>query len=223
MTSVGVEDNGTPVLFSSFPIFVSVRGPRRNRLCSQTRTSLLPDANVPRPRRERIWDEARLHTIPRSLTSIWEGRVFKIQKIKVGREATAPLKGRTFKIEISKVSGSALVAEICTDPHNRLLRRQHCSSLCSQSEGHEHVAKNVWTSAAKAAQRIAPHFASKVSYSASPLTFAKCPRCPPLSKHFIPPLPPYLPCWQKTQEHIGIELWRYRIHSFLRGSRCIPP
>ena len=140
VTSVGVEDNGTPVLFSPFPIFVSVRGPRRNRLCSQTRTSLLPDANVPRPRRERIWDEARLHTIPRSLTSIWEGRVFKIQKIKVGREATAPLKGRAFKIEISKVSGSALVAEICTDPHNRLLRRQHCSSLCLQSEGHEHVA-----------------------------------------------------------------------------------
>ena len=24
--------------------------------------------------------------------------------------------------------------------HNRLLRRQHCSSLCLQSEGHEHVA-----------------------------------------------------------------------------------
>ena len=52
----------------------------------------------------------------------------------------APLKGRAFKIEISKVSGSALAAEICTGPHNRLLRRQHCSSLCSQSEGHEHVA-----------------------------------------------------------------------------------
>ncbi len=51
-----------------------------------------------------------------------------------------PLLGRAFKIEISKVSGSALVAEICTGPHNRLLRRQHCSSLCSQSEGHEHVA-----------------------------------------------------------------------------------
>ena len=41
---------------------------------------------------------------------------------------------------LSKVSGSALAAEICTGPHNRLLRRQHCSSLCSQSEGHEHVA-----------------------------------------------------------------------------------
>ena len=44
------------------------------------------------------------------------------------------------KIEISKICGSALVAEICTGPHNRLLQRQHCSSLCSQSEGHEHVA-----------------------------------------------------------------------------------
>ena len=64
----------------------------------------------------------------------------KSRKIKVGNEAPAPLKGRAFRIEISKVSGSALVAEICTDPHNRLLRRQHCSSLCSQSEGHEHVA-----------------------------------------------------------------------------------
>ena len=35
---------------------------------------------------------------------------------------------------------SALTAEICAGPYNRLLRRQHCSSLCSQSEGHEHVA-----------------------------------------------------------------------------------
>ena len=32
------------------------------------------------------------------------------------------------------------VAEIRVGQHNRLLRRQHCSSLCSQSEGHEHVA-----------------------------------------------------------------------------------
>ena len=50
---------------------------------------------------------------------------------------------RVFKIEILKISGSALAAEICTGPHNRLLRRQHCSSLCSQSEGHEHVANMV--------------------------------------------------------------------------------
>ena len=31
--------------------------------------------------------------------------------------------------------------DLCS--HNRLLRRQHCSSLCSQSEGHEHVANMV--------------------------------------------------------------------------------
>ena len=43
-------------------------------------------------------------------------------------------KSRAFKIEISMVSGSVLAAEICTDPHNRLLRRQHGSSLCEQSE-----------------------------------------------------------------------------------------
>ena len=49
-------------------------------------------------------------------------------------------KRRVFKNEILKVSGSALAAEISTGSHNRLLRRQHCSSLCSQSEGHEHVA-----------------------------------------------------------------------------------
>ena len=36
--------------------------------------------------------------------------------------------------------GSALAVEISAGPHNRLLRRQHCSSLCSQSEGHEYVA-----------------------------------------------------------------------------------
>ena len=123
--------------------------------------------------------------IIRSLMS----RVFKIQKIKVGREATAPLKGRAFKIEISKVSGSALVAEICTDPHNRLLRRQHCSSLCLQSEGHEHVANMasalghdfVGFSVLVRHNIRPPHFASKVSYSASPQTSAKCSRDTPCS------------------------------------------
>ena len=51
--------------------------------------------------------------------------------------------GRVLKIQIIqgwKRGDSALAAEFCTGPHNRLLRRQHCSSLCSQSEGHEHVA-----------------------------------------------------------------------------------
>ena len=97
---------------------------------------------------------------------------------------------RVFKIEISKVSGSALAAEICTGPHYRLLRRQHCSSLCSQSEGHEHVANMasalghnfVDFQLVLGRHNIRPpHFASKVSYSASPQASAKCPRGAPCS------------------------------------------
>ena len=97
---------------------------------------------------------------------------------------------RVFKIEILKISGSALAAEICTGPHNRLLRRQHCSSLCSQSEGHEHVANmtNALGHNFVDFQLVLgrhnirpPHFASKVSYSASPQASAKCPRGAPCS------------------------------------------
>ena len=70
-------------------------------------------------------------------------------------------------------------------PHNRLLRRQHCSSLCSQSEGHEHVA-NMPSALEHGIVEFfpvfgrhnirPPHFASKVSYSASPQTFTECSR-----------------------------------------------
>ena len=101
----------------------------------------------------------------------------------------AALLGRVFKIEISKVSGGALAAEICTGQHNRLLRRQHCSSLCSQSEGHEHVANMtnalghdfVGFSVLVRHNIRPPHFASKVSYSASPQASAKCSRGAPCS------------------------------------------
>ena len=99
---------------------------------------------------------------------------------------TSPTR-RVFKIGISKVGGNALAAEICTGPHNRLLRRQHCSSLCSQSEGHEHVANMtnalghdfVGFSVLVRHNIRPPHFASKVSYSASPQASAKCPRGAP--------------------------------------------
>ena len=78
------------------------------------------------------------------------------------------------------VSSSTLAAEIFTDSRNRLLRRQHCSSLCSQSEGHEHVANMTsalghdfvgFSARAWPPQYSPPHFASKVSYSASPQGF----------------------------------------------------
>ena len=94
--------------------------------------------------------------------------------------------GRVLKIQ--KIQGwqrgdSVLAAEFSTGSHNRLLRRQHCSSLCSQSEGHEHVADIasalghifVGFLAVFVRHNIRPpHFASKVSYSASPQTFAEC-------------------------------------------------
>ena len=98
----------------------------------------------------------------------------------MARAEVLPFSGWVFKIGISKVSGSALAAEICTGPRNRLLRRQHCSSLCSQSEGHEHVANMTkalehdfvgFSARAWPPQYSPPHFARKVSYSASPQNF----------------------------------------------------
>ena len=70
------------------------------------------------------------------------------------------------------------------------LRRQHCSSLCLQSEGHEHVANIAsalghifvgFLARAWPPQYSPPHFASKVSYSASPQASAKCSRDAPCS------------------------------------------
>ena len=175
------------------------RGPRRIRLWEEARSRLGRETTASGTRDVRVWDMKRMNLGRRSPTS-WDagfatcvfwgaGRGSKSRKIKIGREATAPLKGRAFKIEISKVSGSTLVAEICTDPHNRLLRRQHCSSLCSQSEGHEHVANMtnalghdfVGFSVLVRHNIRPPHFASKVSYSASPQASAKCLRDAPCS------------------------------------------
>ena len=172
--------------FSLHSLFLSVHAgpdatvsaPRCERVCSQTRARLGRGTSAHRP----------------AFADKYRGRggregVQNSIKIKVGREATAPLKGRAFKIEISKVSYSALVAEIYTDPHNRLLRRQHCSSLCLQSEGHEHVANKtnalghnfVGFSVLVRHNIRPPHFASKVSYSASPQASAKCSRDAPCS------------------------------------------
>ena len=95
----------------------------------------------------------------------------------------APLKVGCSKSREIKVSGSTLATEIYAGPHNRLLRRQHCSSLCSQSEGHEHVANMTsalghdfdgFSARAWPPQYSPPHFASKVSYSASPQGFTEC-------------------------------------------------
>ena len=52
---------------------VSERGGRRGRICSQTRSSLLPDSVASAPRYDRISPQIRLRLLPRSLAGI--GRV----------------------------------------------------------------------------------------------------------------------------------------------------
>ena len=96
------------------------------------------------------------------MTSAFESRALKIQR--KSSLAVAPSQ-RKFTLR----------------QHNHLLRRQHCSSLCSQSEGHEHVANmtnalgndvvGLSVRAWSPQYSPPPHFASKVSYSASPQGF----------------------------------------------------
>ena len=50
---------------------------------------------------------------------------------------------QTTYLPLLNIGSIALAAEICAGSHHRLLRRQHCSSLCLQSEGHEYVANMV--------------------------------------------------------------------------------
>ena len=105
------------------------------RTPSQRRPHLGAETVVARPRCGRRWEQMRARHVPDSP----KGMGIELGGWGGGREMRS-LKGRGLKIGILKVGGSALAAEICTGPHNRLLRRQHCSSLCSKSEGHEHVA-----------------------------------------------------------------------------------
>ena len=119
---------------------------------------------------------------------------------------------------------------------NRLLRRQHCSSLCSQSEGDEHVANMVSTLAHDFVGFLAvfgrhniraPHFASKVSYSASPQTFAKCSRGASCSDAVLAMLLGSKPCRDLSVSE-DVEEWRGGPHGaqkrgnrrFLDGRRC---
>ena len=129
-------------------------------------------------RHERTRDETRLNAALRSLVP----RPAFAKKYRDCR-ADALLQG--VQDRILNIGNSALAAEICAGPHHRLLRRQHCSSLCEQSEGHEHVANMTIALAHDFVGFLAvfgrhnirpPHFASKVSYSASPQSFATCTR-----------------------------------------------
>ena len=120
---------------------------------------------------------------PDSLTGVGSRRIdLKALEADCNAERMASaLESRALKIQRkSSLAVAPSQRKFALRQHNHLLRRQHCSSLCSQSEGHEHVANMTnalghdfvgFSARAWPPQYSPPHFASKVSYSASPQGF----------------------------------------------------
>ena len=80
---------------------------------------------------------------PDSLTGIGSrGKYMGAQEADCNAERMASaLESRALKIQRkSSLAVAPSQRKFALRGHNHLLRRQHCSSLCSQSEGHEHVA-----------------------------------------------------------------------------------
>ena len=121
----------------------SEHGSRRKRIWELIRSSLGADASESGSRCGRIWEQRRTHLPPRSMTGIG-GRGKDMGALEAdcnaGKNGLGPRRLGVQNPEKIKLSGSALATEFALRPHNHLLRRQHCSSLCSQSEGHEHIA-----------------------------------------------------------------------------------
>ena len=146
------------------------------------------ETNVPGSRDERVWEQMRPRLPPDSLTGIGSRRIdLKALEADCNAERMASaLESRALKIQRkSSLAVAPSQRKFALRGHNHLLRRQHCSSLCSQSEGHEHVANMTntlgddfvgFSARAWPPQYSPPHFASKVSYSASPQTLAECSR-----------------------------------------------
>ena len=152
------------------------------RTREQTQANLGADATESGSRDERAWEQMRPRLPPDSLPGIGSrGKDMGAQEADCDAERMASaFESRALKIQ--RKSSLAVVPsqqKFALRQHNHLLRRQHCSSLCSQSEGHEHVANMtnalghdfVGFSVLVRHNIRPPHFASKVSYSASPQGF----------------------------------------------------
>ena len=101
------------------------------------------DASERGSRRKRIWGQRRTRLPPDSLTGIGSrGIDLKALEADCNAERMAsPFESRALKIQRkSSLAVAPSQRKFTLRQHNHLLRRQHCSSLCSQSEGHEHVA-----------------------------------------------------------------------------------
>ena len=153
------------------------------RTREQTQANLGADASESGGRDERAWEQTRTHLLPDSLTGIgsW-GIDLKVLEADCNTERMASaLESRALKIQRkSSLAVAPSQRKFTLRQHNHLLRRQHRSSLCSQSEGHEHIANMTnalghdfvgFSACAWPPQYSPPHFASKVSYRASPQGF----------------------------------------------------
>ena len=113
------------------------------RTREQTQANAGADASESGGRDERVWEQIRPRLPPDSLTGIGSrGKDMGAQEADCNAERMASaLESRALKIQRkSSLAVAPSQREFALRQHNHLLRRQHCSSLCSQSEGHEHVA-----------------------------------------------------------------------------------
>ena len=166
------------------PCFFSKNSPYAcQRTREQTQANLGADATESGSRDERVWEQMCPRLPPDSLTGIG-GRRKDMGALEVDCNAermASPFESRALKIQRkSSLAVAPSQRKFTLRQHNHLLRRQHCSSLCSQSEGHEHVANMTnalghdfvgFSTRAWPPQYSPPHFASKVSYRASPQGF----------------------------------------------------
>ena len=153
------------------------------RTREQTQANAGADASESGGRDERVWEQMRTHLLPDSLTGRGSRRIdLKALEADCNAERMASaFESRALKIQRkSSLAVAPSQRKFALRQHNHLLRRQHCSSLCSQSEDHEHVANMtnalghdfvVFSARAWPPQYSPPHFARKVSYSASPQGF----------------------------------------------------
>ena len=113
------------------------------RTREQTQANAGADASESGGRDERVWEQMRPRLPPDSLTGIGSRRIdLKALEADCNAERMASaLESRALKIQRkSSLAVAPSQRKFALRQHNHLLRRQHCSSLCSQSEGHEHVA-----------------------------------------------------------------------------------
>ena len=140
----GPHRDATPCFFPrTRPMPASERGSRRKRTREQTQANLGADASESGGRDERVWEQMRPRLPPDSLTGIGSRRIDMgaLEADCNAERMASALESRALKIQRkSSLAVAPSQRKFALRQHNHLLRRQHCSSLCSQSEGHEHVA-----------------------------------------------------------------------------------